>query len=43
VFAVYPRFIARIGRFGLGGVALAAGGVLFTIYGLYATVQHSST
>lgn len=43
VFAVYPRFAARFGRLRITDVALAVGGALFTVYGIYATLQHAST
>ncbi|HEY3087359.1 MAG TPA: hypothetical protein VGJ59_04765 [Jatrophihabitantaceae bacterium] len=43
VFAVYPRFAAARRHRPLPAWMLAIGASAFAIYGLYATVQHSST
>ena len=43
VFAVYPRFTARFARRRLVDVPLAAAAVAFTIYGVYASIQHGGT
>jgi hypothetical protein len=43
VFAVYPRFVARKGGRRLPAWGLAAGASAFAIYGLWATIQHSSS
>ncbi|MGH3498065.1 MAG: hypothetical protein ACRDP1_11450 [Nocardioidaceae bacterium] len=43
VFVVYPRFAARHGGLRLTDVALTVGASLFTVYGLYATLQQAGT
>jgi amino acid transporter len=43
VFVVYPRFAAARRRLRVSDVALALGASAFAIYGLYATLQHTST
>jgi uncharacterized membrane-anchored protein len=43
VFAVYPRFAAARGHRLLPAWTIAIAASAFAIYGLYATVQHSST
>jgi hypothetical protein len=43
VFAVYPRFTSRYGGRLRAAIPLAAGGVLFTAYGMVATFQHAGT
>ena len=43
VFAVYPRFVARNGGRRLPAWALAAAASAFAIYGLWATIHHSSS
>lgn len=43
VFAVYPRFTSRFARRRIVDVPLAATAVAFTIYGVYASIQHGGT
>jgi amino acid transporter len=43
VFATYPRFAARHGSRLVPAWALSAGASAFAIYGLWATLQHSSS
>jgi amino acid transporter len=43
VFAVYPRFAARQRKRALTVWVLTAASVAFAIYGLWATIQHSSS
>jgi hypothetical protein len=43
VFAVYPRFVARQGGRRLPAWGLAAAASAFAIYGLWATIHHSSS
>jgi hypothetical protein len=43
VFAVYPRFAARQHKRALLAWVLAAASVAFAIYGLWSTIQHSSS
>ena len=43
VFAVYPRFVARNGGRRLPAWGLAAAASAFAIYGLWATIQHSTS
>jgi amino acid transporter len=43
VFAVYPRFTARFARRRIVDFPVAALGVAFTVYGVYASVQHGGT
>jgi amino acid transporter len=43
VFVVYPRFAARTGRLRVSDVVVAAGGTLFALYGVWATLHHVGT
>lgn len=43
VFAAYPRFAATVGNSRTIGVALAAAGVAFTVFGIYATTQSAGS
>ncbi len=43
VFVVYPRFAARFGRLRAGDVVIAAGGTVFALYGVWATLHHAGT
>jgi amino acid transporter len=43
VFAVYPRYAARRGSRALPAWSLTAVSVAFTVYGLWATIQHPGT
>jgi amino acid transporter len=43
VFAVYPRFAARHGGHRIASITLGLGAAAFSIYGLYATLQHATT
>jgi amino acid transporter len=43
VFVVYPRFARRVGRLRVTDVVIAAGGTLFALYGIWATLHHASS
>jgi hypothetical protein len=43
VFAAYPRFAARHGNRMLPAWALSTGSTAFALYGLWATLQHSTS
>ncbi len=43
VFAVYPRFVRKIGGRAVPAWILAAVASAFAIYGIYATIQHASS
>jgi hypothetical protein len=43
VFAAYPRFAARHGSRMLPAWALSIGSTAFALYGLWATLQHSTS